>query len=113
MAQPAAIFHVPRWADWRRSGSVDHPNLRLYAIAPAQLLAMKVQAGRPTDAEDITTLSALLGIITVDEVERVTRAAYPDEQPSARGTYVSVGDDWQNTHSPPCNVLGNGCKDPA
>jgi hypothetical protein len=47
-----ASSYVPRHADWRRSSSFDHPNLHLYAIAPEHLLAMKVQAGRPTDAED-------------------------------------------------------------
>jgi len=80
-----ASSYVPRHADWRRSSSFDHPNLHLYAIAPEHLLAMKVQAGRPTDAEDIATLCRELGITSAQEVERVTRAAYPDEQLSARG----------------------------
>jgi len=80
-----ASSYVPRHADWRRSSSFDHPNLHLYAIAPEHLLAMKVQAGRPTDAEDIATLCRELGITSADEVERLTRAAYPDEQLSARG----------------------------
>lgn len=80
-----ASSYVPRGADWRRSRTFDHPNLHLYAIAAHQLLAMKVQAGRPTDAEDIGTLCRVLGITTVAEVERVTRAAYPDDDPAPRG----------------------------
>lgn len=80
-----ASAYVPRGADWRRSHSFDHPNLHLYAIAPAHLLAMKVQAGRPTDAEDISTLCGELGITTVAEVERLTRDAYPEDEPSLRG----------------------------
>jgi predicted nucleotidyltransferase len=84
-----ASSYVPRHADWHRSSSFDHPNLHVYAIAPEQLLAMKVQAGRPTDAEDIATLCGILGITTVDDVERVTRAAFPDDQLSQRGLALS------------------------
>lgn len=80
-----ASAYVPRGADWRRSHTFDHPNLHLYAIAPKHLLAMKIQAGRPTDAEDISTLCRELGITTFAEVERVTREAYPDDEPSPRG----------------------------
>ena len=80
-----ASGYVPRGADWRRSHSFDHPNLHLYAIVPEQLLAMKIQAGRPTDAEDIATLCQLLGITTIDEVDRLTRAAFPDDEPSPPG----------------------------
>lgn len=82
--QPASGY-VPRDADWRRSSAFDHPNLHLYAIAPQQLLAMKVQAARPTDAEDIAFLCRELGITAVADVEALTRAAYPDDEPSARG----------------------------
>lgn len=87
--QQASVF-VPRGASWRRSSSFDHPNLHVYAIAPEQLLAMKVQAGRPTDAEDIATLCGLLGIESVAEVERLTRAAFPDDEPSRRGLELAA-----------------------
>jgi hypothetical protein len=80
-----ASTYVPRGADWRRSHTFDHPNLHLYAIAPEHLLAMKIQAGRPTDADDIETLCHQLGITTLAEVEQLTRAAYPDADPSPRG----------------------------
>ncbi|MHB8465660.1 MAG: nucleotidyltransferase [Acidimicrobiales bacterium] len=82
--QQASAF-VPRNADWRRSSIFDHPNLHLYVIAPEQLLAMKVRAGRPTDADDIATLCAILGIRTVGEVEDLTRSAFPGEEIPARG----------------------------
>ncbi|MGQ0626275.1 MAG: nucleotidyltransferase [Sporichthyaceae bacterium] len=82
--QQASVY-VPRAAHWRRSLTFDHPNLHLYAIAPEQLLAMKVQAGRPTDAEDIETLCRELAIISADEVKALVRRAYPDDEPSARG----------------------------
>lgn len=82
--QQAGVY-VPRGADWRGSASFDHPNLHLYAIAAEQLLAMKIQAGRPTDAEDIATLCRELGVTGIDEVERLTRAAFPDDAPNPRG----------------------------
>ena len=81
--QQASAF-VPRDADWRRSSVFDHPNLHLYVIAPDQLLAMKVRAGRPTDAEDIATLCAILEIRTLGDVENITRAAFPGEEIPAR-----------------------------
>ncbi|MGQ0464098.1 MAG: DUF6036 family nucleotidyltransferase [Sporichthyaceae bacterium] len=80
-----ASRYVSLDADWRRSSGFDHPNLHLYAIAPEQLLAMKVQAARPTDAEDIAFLCRELGVVTVEHVEQLTRAAFPDDEPSARG----------------------------
>lgn len=87
--QQASAF-VPRGADWRRSRTFDHPSLHLYVIAPAQLLAMKVRAGRPTDAEDIATLCGILGITKVAEVEQVVVAAYPDEALPIRGLELAA-----------------------
>lgn len=87
--QQASAF-VPRGPDWRRSRSFDHPSLHLYVIVPEQLLAMKVRAGRPTDAEDIATLCGILGITTVAEVEQVERAAYPDEPLPVRGLELAA-----------------------
>jgi len=85
-----ASAFVPRGADWRRSHSFDHPSLHLYVIAPEQLLAMKVRAGRPTDADDIATLCRILGITTVAEVETVVGDAYPDEPAPARGLELAA-----------------------
>lgn len=87
--QQASVY-VPRGPSWRRSHSFDHPNLHLYAIIPEQLLAMKVRAGRPTDAADIATLCRLLGISTVEAVAEVTRAAFPGEDPPRRGLELAA-----------------------
>ena len=87
--QQASVF-VPLGADWRRSRGFDHPNLHLYVIVPEQLLAMKVRAGRPTDAEDIATLCTIIGITTVAEVEQVVRGAYPDEPAPTRGLELAA-----------------------
>lgn len=87
--QQASAF-VPRDADWRRSHGFDHPNLHLYVIVPDQLLAMKVRAGRPTDAEDIATLCTVLGITTIGEVETLVRRTYPDEPTPSRGLELAA-----------------------
>lgn len=87
--QQASAF-VSRAADWRRSLGFDHPNLHLYVIVPEQLLAMKVGAGRPTDAEDIATLCKLLGITSVSKVEQAVGAASPDEPVPARGLELAA-----------------------
>ena len=68
----------------------DHTNLRLFVIAPAQLLAMKVRAGRPTDADDIATLCEILGVRSVAEVKTITRAAFPDEDIPTRGLELAA-----------------------
>ena len=66
--------------------STDTPSLLTEdPTTPEQLLAMKIQAGRPIDAEDIATLCQLLDITTVDEVEGLTRIAFPDDEPSPKG----------------------------
>jgi predicted nucleotidyltransferase len=85
-----ASSFVPRDADWRRSSTFDHPNLHLYVIAPAQLLAMKVRAGRPTDAEDIETLCKILAVHTVSEVEAITRTNFPGEHIPERGLRLAA-----------------------
>ncbi len=55
-----------------------------------RLLAMKVRAGRPTDADDIATLCGILGITTVAEVERVVMANFPDEPLPRRGLELAA-----------------------
>jgi hypothetical protein len=87
--QQASVF-APRATDWRRSSTFDHPNLHLYVIAPRQLLAMKVRAGRPTDADDIATLCDLLGIRSIAEVEATTRATFPGEPVPAKGLRLAA-----------------------
>jgi Nucleotidyltransferase of unknown function (DUF6036) len=87
--QQASTF-VPPAPDWRRSRSFDHPNLHLYVIAPAQLLAMKIRAGWPTDAEDIATLCVLLDVTSVDQIEHMVRSASPDEPVPPRGLELAA-----------------------
>jgi hypothetical protein len=81
--QQASAFTPPD-AEGRRSSAFDHPNLHVY------VLAMKVRAGRPTDAEDIATLCGILGIRSVAEVEEITRTTFPGEPVPSRGLRLAA-----------------------
>ena len=74
-----ASSYVPADAPWQQSAIFDHPNLRLYAIAPEALLAMKLQAGRASDVADIRFLLKLLKIQDRDDVLALVGAVFPDE----------------------------------
>lgn len=87
--QQASAF-VPRGADWRRSRGFDHPSLHLYVIAPEQLLAMKIRAGRSTDADDIAMLCAILGVTDMADVEQLVQQTFPDEPRPARGLELAA-----------------------
>jgi Nucleotidyltransferase of unknown function (DUF6036) len=62
----------------------DHPGLRLTAASPRHLLAMKVLASRPPDADDIALLVKSLGLQTVDEILSLCADVFPDEPPPVR-----------------------------
>nr|WP_134010941.1 DUF6036 family nucleotidyltransferase [Streptomyces sp. 846.5] len=62
----------------------DHPGLRLSAASPRHLLAMKVQAARRRDSDDIAFLIKALELATVDEVLAVCTEVFPDEPVPAR-----------------------------
>lgn len=56
-----------RWL-WHMTGAAEH------------MLAMKAIAGRRyADREDLSLLVDMLGLSTVDEVERITMRVFPDE----------------------------------
>ncbi len=74
-----ASAYVPTDAPWQQSASFDHPNLRLYAISPKALLAMKLQAGRGSDLADICVLLKLLKLQDRDEVLTLVAAIFPGE----------------------------------
>lgn len=57
----------------------DHPGLRVHAASPEHLLAMKVQAGRRRDADDIRLLAERLGLRTAAQVRAVCAEIFPDE----------------------------------
>jgi hypothetical protein len=66
-----------------------HPNLRVLAVAPRQLLAMKAIASRRyADLDDIRFLAAYLGITDVTGVAEVVEEVFPGEALSERARLV-------------------------
>ena len=57
----------------------EHPGLRVHAASAQHLLAMKVQAGRRRDADDIRLLADHLGLRTPADVLAVAAEVFPDE----------------------------------
>ncbi len=88
--QQASIY-VPADAPWRQSAIFDHPNLRLYAIAPEALLAMKVQAGRASDVADIRFLLRLLNLQDRSEALELVAGIFP-ESPLGRRQLDALDD---------------------
>lgn len=67
----------------------DHPNLRVSAISPDHLLAMKALAARAyADVDDIALLSERLGITDLHQVEAICQRIYPEELLSDRARLV-------------------------
>ncbi len=79
-----ASAYVPANAPWQRSASFDHPNLRIYAIEPGALLAMKVLAGRASDVADIRFLLKLLGLHERSAALALIASVFPGERLAAR-----------------------------
>lgn len=76
--QQASVY-VPHDAPWQQSAIFDHPNLRLFAIAPRALLAMKVHAGRASDVADLRFLLRLLHISDRDVALALVESVFPGE----------------------------------
>ena len=84
-----ATSYLSRLRDENAAMIVDYPNLRVTAISPEHLLAMKALAARRyADMDDIALLAARLGLATVEEVEAVCESVYPDEPLSDRARLV-------------------------
>ncbi len=85
-------FGLPRWwlneqasayvapgGDPRAPRVFDHPGLRVAAASPEHLLAMKVLAARPRDADDIRFLVDRLGLTDAGQVMTLCAGVFPDE----------------------------------
>lgn len=84
-----ASAYLPRSAASAPDEAFDRPvydgqNLRVSALTPRLLLAMKVYASRPSDVADIARLASDLGIRDPDEVLRLAQQAYAGEDLPAR-----------------------------
>lgn len=73
-----AASYVPKGDDHGARTVFDHANLRVMAASPERMLAMKVNAARRSDIDDIVALATMLNLTTFDEVEVIRRAAFPD-----------------------------------
>ena len=72
---------IPREADRRAPTLYNTPNLVITGASAEHLLAMKLEAGRRTDIDDIRTLLDRLGIDEPERVERLLRAMLCPEPP--------------------------------
>ena len=81
--QQASVY-VPNDAPWQQSAIFDHPHLRLFAIAPRALLAMKVQAARASDVADLRFLLRLLDITDRAAALELVESVFPGETAGAR-----------------------------
>jgi predicted nucleotidyltransferase len=69
-----------RWAEY--------PGLRVDAVSPAYLFAMKAFAGRPQDIEDLKALARHLGIETAREAIDIVTTYVPDRLLTPRVRYL-------------------------
>ncbi len=72
-----ATMYVSSTPDLGRQLVFDHPNLSVAAASAEHLLAMKLQAARGSDTQDIALLVRSLGLTTVAEVEAILVAVFP------------------------------------
>ena len=72
----AAVF-IPDTADTRARTVFDTPHLVVTGASPQHVLAMKLEAARNTDREDIEALLETLGIERREQAVEIHRAVYP------------------------------------
>lgn len=63
---------VPETVEW-----ADYPGLRVQAVTPEYMLAMKALAARPQDVDDIRTLIAHLGLTSAEAVLEIVEGHIP------------------------------------
>jgi predicted nucleotidyltransferase len=94
-------FGLPRWwlneqasvyisgkDDAGKRRVFDHPGLRVMAASPEHVFAMKAQAARGRDIDDLKLLGAIIGIESSSAAIQVCGDFFPDEQLSARAAAV-------------------------
>jgi len=83
-----ASAYVARGEDTNAPQVFDHPGLRVSAASPEHLLAMKVQAARRRDGDDIRFLVKHLQLHSADEVLALCAEIFPDEPVPERARLV-------------------------
>ncbi len=72
-----ATMYVSSTSDPGRRLVFDHPNLSVAAASAEHPLAMKLEAARGSDAQDIALLVRSLGLATVADAEAVLTEVFP------------------------------------
>lgn len=71
---------VTRWAEY--------PGLRVDALTPAYMFAMKAVAGRPQDLSDLEVLAKLLGVMSSSDALAIVTAHVPERLLTPRVRYL-------------------------
>jgi predicted nucleotidyltransferase len=74
---------TPEIAPW-----AEYPGLRVNAVTPQYMLAMKALAGRPQDADDIRSIAEHLGITTAQDALEVVTSHVPERLLTPRVRYL-------------------------
>ena len=86
-----ATAAIPREPDRRARTLFESPHLVVTGASPESLLAMKLEAGRDKDVEDIAHLLGYLGIKASDAALAVHAAALPDSRRRAQARALLEG----------------------
>ena len=73
-----ATHYMPRAKDERARTLYDSPNLVVTGASAEHMLAMKLEAGRDADQEDVARLVEILGITTPGQGLEIHAALFPD-----------------------------------
>lgn len=76
------FYGTPPQTIWR-----EYPGLRVYAVTPDYLLALKVYAARITDYDDVRALIRHLGLRTADQALRIVEQYIPSSLLMAKHQY--------------------------
>ena len=79
-----ATAHIPRARDKRARTVYDSPYLTITGASAEHILAMKLEAGRAADEDDIGTLIGHLGIRSVEEALTLHARLFPESTRQTR-----------------------------
>lgn len=66
----------------------EYPGLRVFAVAPEYLFAMKASAGRPQDVRDLQELIAYLHLASADEALELVQRYIPPQRLAPKVRYI-------------------------
>lgn len=83
-----ARHYLPAAPDRRAPVVFDSPHLVVTGASAEHLLAMKLEAARPTDVADVRTLLGILEIRDAEQARTIHRDLFPDSRQGARAQRV-------------------------